>query len=76
MRKQAEDLIPPAGAIPKGSAGFFIDSMAKLGVFSLLNKIPTVGPIIGNQVQEMGRSAKAASMANRAVQGTNLTPTY
>lgn len=69
MRKQAEDLIPPAGAIPKGSAGFFIDSMAKLGVFSLLNKIPTVGPIIGNQVQEMGRSAKAASMANRAVQG-------
>ena len=69
MRKQAEDLVPPSGAMPKGSAGFFIDAANQLGVFALLNKIPGAGPIIANQVQEMGRNAQRAKIAAQAVKG-------
>lgn len=69
MRKQAEDLVPPSGAIPKGSAGFFIDAAAKLGVFALLNKIPTVGPVVANQVQEMGKRAQSMRIAEAAAKG-------
>jgi len=69
MRKQAEDLVPPSGAVPKGSAGFFIDAANQLGIFALMNKIPTVGPIMGNQIQEMGRNAQRARIAGEAVSG-------
>ena len=74
MRKQAEDLVPPSGAIPKGSAGFFIDAAAKLGVFALLNKVPTIGPVIANQVQEMGKRAQSMRLAERAGEGYTPPP--
>jgi len=69
MRKQAEDLVPPSGAVPKGSAGFFIDAANQLGIFALMNKVPTVGPIMANQIQEMGRNAQRARIAGEAVSG-------
>jgi len=74
MRKQAEEMIPPSGAIPKGSAGFFIDAAANLGVFTLLNKIPVAGPVVANQIQELSKSAKATAMAGRAGEGFNIRP--
>lgn len=74
MRGIAQDLVPPSGAVPKGSAGFFIDAANKIGAFALLNKIPTVGPIMANQIQEMGRKAQMAKVADRAVAGYKPPP--
>jgi len=66
-RMNAEDLIPPSGAVPKGSAGFFIDSLNQLGLFTLLHKIPVVGGVISDQVQTMSRAAQNRKIYDRAV---------
>jgi hypothetical protein len=68
MRNDAEDLMPPAGAVPKGSAGFFIDALNKMGVWSLLDKVPGVGAILSNEVQKLGRSARSEQQLKRALQ--------
>lgn len=67
MRKNAEDLIPPSGAVPKGSAGFFIDSLEKMGVWSLVNSVPTIGPIITSEFKRLGRQAGDAKFVDKAI---------
>jgi len=67
MRKNAEDLIPPSGAVPKGSAGFFIDSLEKMGVWSLVNSLPTIGPIITSEVRRLGKQAGDSKLAEKSI---------
>lgn len=67
MRKNAEDLIPPSGAVPKGSAGFFIDSLEKMGVWSLVNSVPTIGPIITSEFKRLGKQVGDDKLAGKAI---------
>jgi hypothetical protein len=39
-----KNITPPSAAVPKGSAGVILDSLNKLGLFTITNKIPGVGP--------------------------------
>jgi hypothetical protein len=56
----AEDLTPPSGAVPKGSASVILDSMNKLGIMSILGKIP------GGGLFAEGITRLAEGQANRA----------
>jgi len=38
--KTTEDLVPPSGAVPKGSATVILDQLNKLGIISIMNNIP------------------------------------
>lgn len=39
-----KDITPPSGAVPKGSAGVILDTLNRLGLFTITNKIPGIGP--------------------------------
>jgi hypothetical protein len=43
IAKIAEDMTPPSGAQPKGSANVILDQLQKLGIISLFGKIPGGG---------------------------------
>ena len=64
----AEDITPPSGAVPKGSAGFFIDNLDKVGLFAVLDKIPGAGPIFADQIKSLARAAKDKKTFNRAIE--------
>lgn len=69
FRDGAEDLIPPSGTIPKGSAGFFVDALESMGVWNLLDKVaPGVGVVVSQTVKDSARRAKGVSQAQKAVQ--------
>ncbi|MAF43480.1 MAG: hypothetical protein CMI54_04825 [Parcubacteria group bacterium] len=69
LAKDLKDIVPPSGAIPKGSAGFFVDALEKAGVWTLLDKVaPGVGGVVGNQIKGMSRAAKDERLAAKAMQ--------
>lgn len=57
MHKIAESIRPPSGAVPKGSAGFLIDVMNKMGAAAVMSKIPG-GAILLDQFAEMSKKSK------------------
>lgn len=59
ISKIAESIRPAAGAVPKGSAGFLIDVMQRMGVITLASKIPVVGALAIDQVVELSKKAKS-----------------
>lgn len=64
--ERAQDIIPPAGAVPKGSAGFFVDALNKIGVYSVASKIPFAREVF-EIAQQAGGSATARSNAKKAL---------
>ena len=62
-----KDLTPPSGAVPKGSAGVILDSLNKLGLFTITNKIPGLGPFAQaiRLVAEKGTDRAAVDAALR-----------
>ena len=66
-RAISADMVPPSGAMPKGSAGLFIDLVNRLGMFALLDKIPGAGPILSEQVKILGRKSKDAKLVRKAL---------
>lgn len=72
FRKIAEDITPPSGAVPKGSASVILDLTNKLAGLGISSKLPFVGPILE------GASAlkqKAQRRAEAQAAGRNM-PEY
>lgn len=70
LRKNAKDLTPPAGTTPKGSAGFFIDALEKMGVWKLTGKSAMLDALAGQirrsaQVSRGERIAREATTADK-----------
>lgn len=65
--EDAKDLQPPSGAMPKGSAGFFIDSMQKAGLLGLLSSIPYAGAASAEFLRDIGRTSADIKAFNKAV---------
>lgn len=76
LRKNTEDLVPPSGSLPKGSAGFFIDALNGAGMFALLDKIPGAGPVVAEQVKMLGRKSQDAKAVRRALQNPKTKETF
>lgn len=70
LRSDAKDLTPPSGAMPKGSAGFFIDALDKAGFMGLLSSIPYAGAASSEFIRKIGRSSKDAKAFQRAVKSS------
>lgn len=64
--ERAQDIIPPAGAIPKGSAGYFIDALNKIGVYSIASKVPFAREVF-ELAQQAGQSATARRTAKKSL---------
>jgi len=64
--ERAQDIIPPGGAVPKGSAGFFIDALNKIGIYSISLKVPFVREVF-EVAQMAGRSATARQQAKKSL---------
>lgn len=66
----AAKLTPPSGAVPKGSAGFFIDSMDKLGIFKILNKIPIAGDATAVALRKISSLSTNKKTLDAAINGS------
>ena len=65
--KIAEKTRPPSGAVMKGSAGFLIDVMHKMGVATLVSKIPGVGALAVDQITELSKRARSRKALEHAL---------
>jgi len=50
VQTAAEIVTPPATAVPKGSGSILLDSLRQIGVMSLTQKLPGLGPAIANVI--------------------------
>jgi hypothetical protein len=64
--RTAQDLVPPAGAVPKGSAGFFIDALNKAGVYSIMTKVPFARELF-EIVKTAGERSKSREFIEKAL---------
>jgi hypothetical protein len=64
--QRAQDIIPPGGAVPKGSAGFFIDALNKVGLYSIATKVPFARELF-EIAQQAGQSATARRSAQKSL---------
>ncbi len=62
----SQDIIPPSGAVPKGSAGYFIDALNKAGVYSVATKVPFARELF-EIAQGAGVSAAKRRQAEAAI---------
>ena len=76
MRDISEKLIPPSAAMPKGSAGFFIDNLDRIGAMALLSKIPAAGPIMSNELRALGAAAKDKETLKMAMKNPKTNELY
>lgn len=67
FRAKAEDLIPPSGATPKGSAGFFIDALNTAGLLPLLGSFGVPGEALSGWVKKTGQQAKNMKDVRKAI---------
>ncbi len=67
FRKDANDLIPPSGALPKGSAGFFIEALDKAGLFGMMSAIPYAGAATAGFLKNIGRKSQDLNAFDRAI---------
>lgn len=67
LSKDAKDLIPPSGALPKGSAGFFIEALNKTGVLSVLSSVPGAGVAMAEAIRKVGKSSQDLKAFNKAI---------
>lgn len=63
----AKDLVPPSGALPKGSAGFFVDALSKAGFFAMMDKVPYAGTATANFLKKVGKTSQDLKTFNKAV---------
>jgi len=64
--KVAQDIVPPNAAVPKGSAGFFIDVLNKIGVYSLAAKVPFARESL-ELLKKAGESAGSRKRVEKAL---------
>lgn len=62
----AQEIIPPSGAVPKGSAGYFIDALNKAGIYSIATKVPGAG-LLFDIAKDAGQSSAKRKMAEKAI---------
>jgi len=67
LRDDAQDLIPPSGALPKGSAGFFIDALDKAGLMGMMSAIPYAGPATAELFVKIGKNSQDARALTKAM---------
>jgi len=65
----AKELTPPSGAVPKGSASVILDSMNKLGLITILGKIPGGGLFI-EAITKLSEGQTTRKAVNIALDGT------
>lgn len=63
------DLIPPSGAMPKGSASVIMDLMNKLGVIGISSKLPG-GAIMIEAFQKLAEGGKSRAAVEAAIAAT------
>lgn len=67
LRNDASDLIPPSGALPKGSAGFFIETLDKAGLMGIMSSIPYAGPASAEFLRKIGKASQDAKAYEKAI---------
>ena len=74
MMTISESIRPQSAAIPKGSAGYFMDIFNKVGTASVMSKIPGGGILI-DQMSKMSKTAKNNKAFNNAMKNPKLKST-
>ena len=68
IREISRDLIPPPGAVPKGSATVMMDLVNRIGLTSLTSKIPG-SQMLTEGLTRLSQGAQARANVNIALQG-------
>lgn len=64
--KVAQDLIPPEGAVPRGSAGVILDIAKKTGLYSIMTKVPGADILLG-MADSMAKKGKDEAALMKAI---------
>lgn len=72
----AEKLTPPSAAVPKGSAGFLVDTLDNLGVFRIMNKIPIAGDATVVALRKIGTLARNKETLEKAMKAQPQVKEY
>ena len=51
----ARDMVPPSGAMPKGSASYLMDALHRMGVLQMGSAIPGAGPMLIRPLQDFSQ---------------------
>lgn len=70
LRSDANDLIPPSGALPKGSAGFFIEALDRAGLMSFMSSIPYAGAATSDFFRKIGKTSQDLKAFEKAVEAS------
>lgn len=66
VSKTAADLTPPSGAVPKGSASVILDSLNKLGIMSIMGKVPG-GALFAETIRTVADKSANRQVLERAL---------
>jgi hypothetical protein len=69
LNEVAKDLTPPSGAVPKGSAGFLVDSLQRIGVMKIASLVPG-GGVLAEGLTSLSQKAKNRQVLNRAMKAS------
>lgn len=64
--KVSQELVPPEGAIPRGSANVILDVAKKMGLYSLMTKVPGMDILLG-AADSMARRSKDEAAVTKAI---------
>jgi len=64
--KAAEDLTPPSGAVPKGSASVILDSLNRLGILGITGKVPG-GALFAETLRTISEKSQNRKSLERAL---------
>ena len=66
LNELAKDLTPPSGAVPKGSAGYLMDSLQHMGLLKITSMIPGGGVLV-ESLKSLGEKAKSRKVLDNAM---------
>lgn len=73
INKAVRDLVPPSGAIPKGSASVILDTLNKAGIMSILGKVPG-GGLLAEGVTRLSEGSATRAAVKRALEPGKINP--
>lgn len=74
VNQAVKDLVPPSGAVPKGSASVILDTLNKVGIMTILGKVPG-GGLLAEGVTRLSEGAATRKAVRTALEPGKTSPT-
>jgi hypothetical protein len=73
VNQAVKDMMPPSGAAPKGSASVILDTLNKVGIMTILGKVPG-GGLLAEGVTRLSEGAATRRAVSTALEPRKINP--